>query len=62
VPTDSLDAFHEYVSCYRKIGIDEFIFFWIPDEYREVLANRISGFNRNMVERVATEAIPAWRK
>ncbi len=62
VPTDSLDAFHEYIGCYREIGIDEFIFFWMPDEYREVLANRISGFNRNMVERVATEAIPAWRK
>jgi alkanesulfonate monooxygenase SsuD/methylene tetrahydromethanopterin reductase-like flavin-dependent oxidoreductase (luciferase family) len=61
-PTDSLDAFHEYVGRCREIGINEFIFFWIPDEYREVLANRISGFDRDIVERVATEAIPAWRK
>jgi alkanesulfonate monooxygenase SsuD/methylene tetrahydromethanopterin reductase-like flavin-dependent oxidoreductase (luciferase family) len=61
-PTDSLNAFHEYVGRYREIGINEFIFFWIPDEYREVLANRISGFDRNMVERVATEAIPVLCK
>lgn len=61
-PTNSLEAFHEYVGCYQEIGINEFIFFWFPDEYREILANRISGFNRNMVERVAIEAIPAWRK
>lgn len=58
-PTDSVAAFREYVGRYREIGISEFIFFWIPDEYREVLANRISGFDRNMVERVASEAIPA---
>ena len=62
VPTDSLDALHEYIGCYREIGINEFIFMWFPDEYREVLANRISGFDRNMVERVATKALPAWRK
>lgn len=61
-PTDSLDAFHEYVGRYREIGINEFIFFWIPHEYREIPANRISGFDRNMVEHVATEAIQAWRK
>jgi len=61
-PTDSLDAFHEYIGKYNEIGIDEFIFFWIPDEYREVLANRISGFDRHMLERVAHEAIPIWRR
>jgi alkanesulfonate monooxygenase SsuD/methylene tetrahydromethanopterin reductase-like flavin-dependent oxidoreductase (luciferase family) len=61
-PTDSLDAFHEYVGRYQEIGINEFIFFWIPDAYRETLKNRISGFDRAMIERVAVDAIPAWRK
>jgi alkanesulfonate monooxygenase SsuD/methylene tetrahydromethanopterin reductase-like flavin-dependent oxidoreductase (luciferase family) len=58
VPTDSLDAFHEYIGHYQEIGINEFIFFWFPNEYKEVLANRISGFDRNMIERVAIDAIP----
>jgi alkanesulfonate monooxygenase SsuD/methylene tetrahydromethanopterin reductase-like flavin-dependent oxidoreductase (luciferase family) len=62
LPTDSLDAFHDYIGRYREIGINEFIFFWIPEKYRNLLTNRISGFDRNMVERVATEAIPALRK
>jgi alkanesulfonate monooxygenase SsuD/methylene tetrahydromethanopterin reductase-like flavin-dependent oxidoreductase (luciferase family) len=61
-PTDSLEAFHEYVGRYREIGINEFIFFWIPEEVRDAFANRISGFDRSMVERVASEAIPVWRK
>jgi alkanesulfonate monooxygenase SsuD/methylene tetrahydromethanopterin reductase-like flavin-dependent oxidoreductase (luciferase family) len=58
IPTDSLDAFHEYIGHYQEIGINEFIFFWFPNEYKEVLANRISGFDRNMIERVAIDAIP----
>jgi alkanesulfonate monooxygenase SsuD/methylene tetrahydromethanopterin reductase-like flavin-dependent oxidoreductase (luciferase family) len=62
VPTDSLHGFHEYIRRYREIGISEFIFFWFPDEYHEVLVNRISGYNRRMIERIASEAIPAWRK
>jgi alkanesulfonate monooxygenase SsuD/methylene tetrahydromethanopterin reductase-like flavin-dependent oxidoreductase (luciferase family) len=61
-PTDSLDGFHEYIGRYQEIGISEFIFFWIPDGYRELLAGRISGFDRNMVEQVAARAIPVWRK
>jgi alkanesulfonate monooxygenase SsuD/methylene tetrahydromethanopterin reductase-like flavin-dependent oxidoreductase (luciferase family) len=62
VPNESLDAIHEYVGHRVQIGISEFIFFWIPDEYRDVLANRLSGFDRNMLERVAADGLPAWRK
>jgi len=29
-PLSSLDAFDEYVGCYREIGIDEIIFYWPP--------------------------------
>ncbi|HVP20899.1 MAG TPA: LLM class flavin-dependent oxidoreductase [Anaerolineaceae bacterium] len=61
-PTSSLDEIKDYVCRYHEIGISEFIFFWIPDEYREIFANRISGFDRAMVERVAAQSLPAWRK
>jgi alkanesulfonate monooxygenase SsuD/methylene tetrahydromethanopterin reductase-like flavin-dependent oxidoreductase (luciferase family) len=61
-PTDSIDAFYEYVQRYHGIGFTEFIFYWLPDDYRELVAHRIRTFNQDMVERVAAEAIPALRK
>jgi alkanesulfonate monooxygenase SsuD/methylene tetrahydromethanopterin reductase-like flavin-dependent oxidoreductase (luciferase family) len=59
VPNVSPEAIHEYIKRYREIGIKEFIFYWFPEEYKEMLENRITGFDRNMVERIAKEAIPA---
>jgi alkanesulfonate monooxygenase SsuD/methylene tetrahydromethanopterin reductase-like flavin-dependent oxidoreductase (luciferase family) len=60
-PTSSLDEINEYISRYQSISISEFIYFWIPDEYRDQFAGRVSGFNQAMVERVATQVIPTWR-
>lgn len=31
-PLSSLDAFDEYVGRYREIGIDEFVFYWPPQD------------------------------
>ena len=63
-PFASLDAFHEVVGRYREIGINEFIFYSVADEAREWAASRgLLGrwSDRAMLERVATEAIPALR-
>jgi len=61
-PTSSLDQIKDYISQYQIIGISEFIFFWIPDEYQEVFAGRISGFDQAMVELFSKQVIPAWRE
>jgi hypothetical protein len=61
-PVNSVEAFHEYIRRYHEIGITEFIFFWIPDDYRDLLKNHIFGFDKTMIERIAHEAIPFWRK
>ncbi len=55
-PFASLDAFYDFIGRYREIGFGEFIFYydlenWPVDKF----------LNREMLERVATEAIPAMR-
>jgi alkanesulfonate monooxygenase SsuD/methylene tetrahydromethanopterin reductase-like flavin-dependent oxidoreductase (luciferase family) len=55
-PFASLDAFHDFIGRYREIGISEFIFYY---DYSPLPADRC--MNREMLERIATEAIPAIR-
>ena len=55
-PFASLDAFYDFIGRYREIGFGEFIFYydlenWPVDKF----------LNREMLERIATEAIPAIR-
>ena len=62
-PFASLQAFHDFVGRYQEIGIDELIFYWIPEEGHPVMPekglNGVCITNREMLERIATEAIPA---
>jgi alkanesulfonate monooxygenase SsuD/methylene tetrahydromethanopterin reductase-like flavin-dependent oxidoreductase (luciferase family) len=56
-PFVSIDAFYDFVGCYREIGISEFIFYYdrpgmSPDKH----------LKPDMLERIATEAIPKLRK
>lgn len=64
-PFASLDAFHEFVGRYRAIGINEFIFYWLTDEGHPVFPERglqgVTITDRAILERVASEAIPALR-
>lgn len=62
IPFTSPSLLDEYLGRYREIGITEFIFYWFPDEYQEILAHRISSLDRQQVEQIATQSIPAWRK
>lgn len=57
-PTDSVDAFIEFVEKYRAVGITEFIFYWLPDEYQDIVGERIRMLDTNMVERIAQDGIP----
>ncbi len=52
-PFASLDAFHDFVGRYYEIGISEFIFYY---DYPAMQSDRC--MNREMLERIATEAIP----
>jgi alkanesulfonate monooxygenase SsuD/methylene tetrahydromethanopterin reductase-like flavin-dependent oxidoreductase (luciferase family) len=56
-PLASLDAFDEYVGCYRAIGIDEITFYRPPldnvVEQRPITAEQQARF-----ERIATERLP----
>ena len=55
-PFASLEAFHDFVGRYHEIGMDEFILYYdYPD------ASLIKSMDRAMLERIATEAIPAIR-
>ena len=63
-PFDSDDAFRDFVGRYREAGIDEFIFYWWREDALEY------GYDRSIVERsadretlehLATEALPALR-
>lgn len=62
-PFASLQAFHDFVGRYQEIGISEFIFYWLPEEGHPVMAekglNGVCITSREMLERIATEAIPA---
>ena len=61
-PIDSLDAFYEFVEKYSAIGITEFIFYWLTDEYRELIGNRIRSPDTSMIESIAREGIPNIRR
>lgn len=56
-PFASLDAFYDFVGRLREIGINEFIFYY---DYPALPSDRC--LNREMLERIATEAIPAIRQ
>lgn len=62
-PFTSLQAFHDYVGRYREIGISEFVFYRLPDEGHPVMPDKgLNGVcitNRDMLERIADDAIPA---
>jgi alkanesulfonate monooxygenase SsuD/methylene tetrahydromethanopterin reductase-like flavin-dependent oxidoreductase (luciferase family) len=61
-PFDSDDAFHDFVGRYREAGIDEFIFCWWREDALEYGYDRHiveRSVDRAMLERLATEAIPA---
>jgi hypothetical protein len=55
-----VDAFDEYVGRYQEIGIDEIIFYWPPFEN---IPSRepVSKEQWAMLERIATERMPAYR-
>jgi alkanesulfonate monooxygenase SsuD/methylene tetrahydromethanopterin reductase-like flavin-dependent oxidoreductase (luciferase family) len=62
-PFASMQAFHDFVGRYQEIGISEFIFYWLAEEGHPVMVEK--GLNggcitsRDILERIATEAIPA---
>jgi alkanesulfonate monooxygenase SsuD/methylene tetrahydromethanopterin reductase-like flavin-dependent oxidoreductase (luciferase family) len=63
-PFDSDDAFHDFVGRYRAVGIDEFIFYWWREDALEYGYDRHiveRSADRKILERLATEAIPALR-
>jgi alkanesulfonate monooxygenase SsuD/methylene tetrahydromethanopterin reductase-like flavin-dependent oxidoreductase (luciferase family) len=63
-PFDSDDAFHDFVGRYREVGIDEFVFYWWREDALEYGYDRHiveRSADRETLERLATEAIPALR-
>jgi alkanesulfonate monooxygenase SsuD/methylene tetrahydromethanopterin reductase-like flavin-dependent oxidoreductase (luciferase family) len=63
-PFDSDDAFQDFVGRYSEAGIDEFIFYWWREDalgygYDRHIVERSA--DREILERLATEAIPALR-
>jgi alkanesulfonate monooxygenase SsuD/methylene tetrahydromethanopterin reductase-like flavin-dependent oxidoreductase (luciferase family) len=64
-PFASLQAFQDYVGCYEEVGINEFIFYWLPEGGHPVMPekglNGVAITSRDMLDRIATEAIPAIR-
>ena len=52
-PFASLQAFHDYIGRMREVGMTEFVFF-----YDLVGGSKNKFLDRDMLERVATEAIP----
>jgi len=62
-PFASVQAFHDFVGCYHEAGIDEFIFYWLPESGHPVMPEKgLSGVaitNRDILDLIATEAIPA---
>jgi hypothetical protein len=55
-PFASLDAFHDFIGRYREIGFGEFIFYY---DYSAMPTDKC--LNREMLERVAIEAIPGFK-
>ena len=64
-PFASLQAFYDFVGRYQEIGISEFLFYWLPEEGHPVMVekglNGVCITSRDMLERIATEAIPALK-
>ncbi len=60
-PTESVDDFIEFVEKYHKIGISDFIFYWLTDDYRDLAGERIRMLDTGMVERIAQDGIPKLR-
>jgi alkanesulfonate monooxygenase SsuD/methylene tetrahydromethanopterin reductase-like flavin-dependent oxidoreductase (luciferase family) len=64
-PFVSLQAFHDFVGVYREAGINEFIFYWLPEGGHPVMPEKgVNGeciINRDTLELIATDAIPAIR-
>ncbi|HEX7434807.1 MAG TPA: LLM class flavin-dependent oxidoreductase [Anaerolineaceae bacterium] len=52
-PFASMQAFHDFIGRYQEIGIGEFIFYY---DYPAIPCEKC--LNREMLERIATEAIP----
>jgi alkanesulfonate monooxygenase SsuD/methylene tetrahydromethanopterin reductase-like flavin-dependent oxidoreductase (luciferase family) len=52
-PLASLEAFYDFVGRFQEIGINEFIFYY---DYQDLGPGQ--GMDREMLERVAREAIP----
>jgi alkanesulfonate monooxygenase SsuD/methylene tetrahydromethanopterin reductase-like flavin-dependent oxidoreductase (luciferase family) len=57
-PFASVAAFEDFVGQYREIGIEEFVFYYPPEEW---YPGSVAGENE-VFERVAREVIPAMRK
>jgi len=55
-PFASLDAFHDFIGRYRELGFGEFIFY-----YDWLALSPDKGMDTAMLERIASEAIPAVR-
>ncbi len=56
-PFESIENFHEVVRRYQQIGLDEFIFCWLPEDAETRSTNCI--YDRASLERLATEWIPS---
>jgi len=64
-PFASVQAFHDFVGAYQEVGIDEFIFYWLPESGHPVMLeqglNGIAITSREVLDRIANEAIPALK-
>jgi len=63
-PFDSDEAFHDFVGRYREAVFNEFIFYWWREDALEYGYDRAvvdRSVDREMLERLVTEAIPRLR-
>ncbi len=60
VPMKSINAFQEFVRSYQQIGIDEFIFYWMPDDAEPRSLSYI--YDRASLQLLAEEWIPSLEK
>lgn len=56
-PLASLGAFNDFIGRYHELGFGEFIFYY---DYAAMPTDK--SLDRNMLERIATEAIPALKE
>ncbi len=59
-PMKSVNAFQEFVRHYQQIGIDEFIFHWMPDDAEHPSLTPI--YDRASLQLLAEEWIPSLEK